>query len=118
MSPWLVLVALAADAAAPDPWSWSLSTVIAASAFVVVVVAHSTAALVFFFKWTTSLQLVRQDLDLFKGEIRSDLAEIRDTLKVLSSHHAEIAVLQTQLGEVRDRVRTLEVTRGGREGRR
>lgn len=107
----------AAMAIAPSPWSWTLSTAIAAAALILVVVAHTSAAFLFFMRWKVSLDLVRQDLDSFKLEIRDDLRKIETTLERMASSHGEIVELRAELGFMRERVRSLESKRRGSEDR-
>lgn len=114
----LTAASAAATIGPPDPWSWSLSTSIAAAALILVVIAHTTAAFVFFFKWKTSLDLVRHDLDSFKLEIREDLRKIEFTLERMAANQVEIVELRGELGIMRERMRNIESGRRADQERR
>lgn len=100
-----------------DRWSWSLSTAIGAIGLITVLVAHTTAALVFFFKWNTALQLLRADHESFKAEIRSDLSDIKIELSRLAAQATEIASIRGDVAVIRERLRHLEGSRARTAGR-
>lgn len=103
------LAAGIAGAAEVDPrWQWSLSTLIAAVGLLLVMVGNTAAAVVFFLRWSTSLQLLRADVEGFKSEVRDDLKAINGSLASLATQDRNIAVIQAELQHIRTRVRALE----------
>jgi len=113
------LAILATLVGVASPWSWSLSTTIAATGLAMVAIAHTIAAVVFFVRWSVAVRALRGDFEEYTKQadqrfaalgsrVHEDLKAIEAKLDSLSRRQEDWVALGRDVANLSARVSRLE----------
>ena len=108
-----LLLAFLADSTLNFSWTWS--TMIAAVALIVAILGHVVSGVYFLIKFSSlvavmdsRLTMLTKDVTEWRGEVKSDMAEIKTDLNRLGDTREDVAAIRAHLEGLDRRVRGLE----------